>query len=95
MNKLTLSFALYTFLTTAFAADVYAPKPLSLVFEDAIGSQWTPSSISTVENRDHVIIIDNTGTYCLRVGSDIKGSLGAAEVASIKDGTGTYGDALR
>ena len=95
MNKLTLSFALYTFLTTAFAADVYAPKPLSLVFEDAIGSQWTPSSISTVENRDHVIIIDNTGSYCLRVGVDIKGSLGAAEVASIKDGTGTYGDALR
>ena len=95
MNKLTLSFALYTFLTTAFAADVYAPKPLSLVFEDAIGSQWTPSPISTVENRDHVIIIDNTGTYCLRVGADIKGSLGAAEVASIKDGTGTYGDALR
>ena len=95
MNKLTLSFALYTFLTTAFAADVYAPKPLSLVFEDAIGSQWTPSPISNVENRDHVIIIDNTGTYCLRVGADIKGSLGAAEVASIKDGTGTYGDALR
>ena len=95
MNKLTLSFALYTLLTTAFAADVYAPKPLSLVFEDAIGSQWTPSPISTVENRDHVIIIDNTGSYCLRVGVDIKGSLGAAEVASIKDGTGTYGDALR
>ena len=95
MNKLTLSFALYTFLTTAFAADVYAPKPLSLVFEDAIGSQWTPSTISTVENRDHVIIIDNTGNYCLRVGADIKGSLGVAEVASIKDGTGTYGDALR
>ena len=95
MNKLTLSFALYSFLTTAFSADVYAPKPLSLVFEDAIGSQWTPSPISTVENRDHVIIIDNTGTYCLRVGADIKGNLGAAEVASIKDGTGTYGDALR
>ena len=95
MNRLTLSFALYSFLTMAFAADVYAPKPLSLVFEDAIGSQWTPSPISIVENRDHVIIIDNTGTYCLRVGADIKGSLGAAEVASIKDGTGTYGDALR
>ena len=31
----------------------------------------------------------------MRVGADIKGSLGAAEVASIKDGTGTYGDALR
>ena len=95
MNKLTLSFALYTFLTMAFAADIYAPKPLSLVFEDAIGRQWTPSPIITVENRDHVIIIDNTGSYCLRVGVDIKGSLGAAEVASIKDGTGTYGDALR
>ena len=39
MNKLILNFALYTFLTMAFSADIYAPKPLSLVFEDAIGSQ--------------------------------------------------------
>ena len=37
MNKLILNFALYTFLTMAFSADIYAPKPLSLVFEDAIG----------------------------------------------------------
>ena len=39
MNKLILNFALYTFLTMAFSADIYAPKPLSLVFEDAIGRQ--------------------------------------------------------
>ena len=79
----------------SFAADVHAPKPFKTILEDATGKTWTPGSISAVENRAHVVFIDNTGSYCLRVGSEISGSLVAGEIAALKDGTGTYSDALR
>ena len=62
---------------------------------DATNRQWTPVSVTAVENRAHVIMIDNTGSYCLKVGTDIKGSLTVGNVSSLKDGTATYGDALQ
>ncbi|SVD76258.1 uncharacterized protein METZ01_LOCUS429112, partial [marine metagenome] len=79
----------------SFAADVHTPKPFKTILQDATGKSWTPSSISAVENRAHVVFIDNTGSYCLKAGSEIRGSLVAGEVAALKDGTGTYSDALR
>jgi hypothetical protein len=79
----------------SFAADVHTPKPFKTILEDATGETWTPSSISEVENRAHVVFIDNTGSYCLKVGSDVKGNLVAGSVDSLKNGTGTYSDALR
>jgi len=82
-------------LCVSLAADVYAPKPFQTILEDATGKEWTPSSISAVENRAHVVFIDNTGSYCLRVGAVISGGLIAGDVAALKDGTGTYSDALR
>ena len=40
-------------------------------------------------------LIDNTGSYCLQAGPDISGGLAAGDLASLKDGTGTYSEALR
>ena len=95
MLKIKLSLFIISLLTTIFGADIYAPKPLNMVLGDATGKQWTPTSVSAVENRAHVILVDNTGSYCLKVGSDIKGSLVVGDVSSLKEGTATYGDALR
>ena len=98
MNKLRLRKRSIIFLGVCcfcFAADVYAPKPFKMVLEDATNKNWTPSSISAVENRAHVVFIDNTGSYCLKAGSDIKGNLVAGDVNALKSGTATYGDALR
>jgi len=82
-------------LCVSLAADVHAPRPFKRILEDATKKEWTPSSINAVENRAHVVFIDNTGSYCLRVGADISGALLAGDVAELKDGTGTYSDALR
>mgnify|MGYP006265335079 FL=1 len=78
-----------------FAADVYAPKPFKTIMNDAISKEWTPSSVSSIENRSHVIFIDNTGSYCLQVGLDISGGLTVGDLPPLKDGTASYSDALR
>ena len=90
-----VSLILTCIIRISFAADVYVPKPFKMVLEDATNKNWTPSSISTVENRSHLVFIDNTGSYCLKAGSDIQGNLVAGDVNALKSGTATYGDALR
>ena len=95
MYKTKLSLIIITVLATIFGADVYTPKSFKSVLDDATGKAWVPASVSAVENRAHIVLIDNTGSYCLQVGSDIKGSLVAGDVNALKDGTATYGDALR
>lgn len=95
MYKTKLSLFIITLLTTVFGADIYTPKSFKSVLDDATGKQWQPTPVSAVENRAHIILIDNTGSYCLKVGSDIRGSLVAGDVNALKDGTATYGDALR
>ena len=78
-----------------FAADVHAPKPFKTIMADALGKEWTPSSVSSIENRGHVVFIDNTGSYCLKVGTDISGGLTVGDLQPLKDGTASYSDALR
>ena len=84
-----------TGLCVIFAADVHAPKPFKTIMTDALGKEWTPSSISSIENRGHVVFIDNTGSYCLKVGTDISGGLTVGDLQPLKDGTASYSDALR
>ena len=55
-----------------FAADVHAPKTFKTIMTDALEKEWTPSSVSSIENRGHVVFIDNKGSYCLKVGADNK-----------------------
>ena len=78
-----------------FSADVYAPKPFKTIMTNPLGKEWTPNSVSTIENRSHVIFIDNTESYSLQVGTDIMGSLSVQNLDPLKEGTCTYSDALR
>ena len=87
MYKIKSNLFIFTFLAICFGADIYTPKSFSSIMSDATNKQWTPVSVTAVENRAHVIMIDNTGSYCLKVGSDIKGSLVVGDVNSLKDGT--------
>ena len=98
MNILKLriiSIIMMALMCAGYAADVHAPKPFKTIMSDATGKDWTPSSVSGIENRAHVVFIDNTGSYCLQVGPDISGGLSAGDLTPLKDGTGTYSDALR
>ena len=98
MNLLKLrivSIIMMALMCSGYAADVHAPKPFKTIMSDATAKEWTPSSVSGIENRAHVVFIDNTGSYCLQVGPDISGGLAAGDLAPLKDGTGTYSDALR
>ena len=76
------------------AADIHAPKPFKAIMTEATGKQWTPTLINTIENRTHVVIMDNSETYCLKVNSLILGNMVVGDVSELKNGTATYGDAL-
>ena len=77
-----------------YATDVYAPKPFKTIMTDVTGKQWTPSLINTIQNRAHVVLMDNSETYCLKVNSSILGNMVLGDVNELKNGTCTYGDAL-
>ena len=78
MNKLTLSFALYTFLTTAFAADVYAPisgdivevnnaleDDPEIVNRDAFGEGWIfKINVSNESEIDELMDADSYQEIC-------------------------------
>ena len=96
MLKLTMKqIIIMALFCISYAADVHAPKPFKAIMDDATGKEWTPNTVSAIENRAHVVFIDNTGSYCLKVGADISGGLSVGDLAPLKDGTATYSEVLR
>ena len=96
MLKLTMKqIIIMALFCISYAADVHAPKPFKEIMNDATGKEWTPSTVSAIENRAHVVFIDNTGSYYLKVGADISGGLSVGDLAPLKDGTATYSEVLR
>ena len=78
-----------------YAADIYAPNPFKTIMTNPTEKVWIPSSVNTIENRSHVVFIDDTESYCLQVETEIMGSLSVSNLVPLKEGTGTYSDALR
>ena len=74
--------------------DVYGPKSFNQIVESDLIETWSPGSISSIQNREHVLFVDITETYCLTVSSDLS-SLGVGDVSALTGGTGTYGNAMR
>jgi len=60
MYKIKSNLFIFTFLAICFGADIYVPKSFNSIMSDATNRQWTPVSVTAVENRAHVIMIDNT-----------------------------------
>ena len=90
MLKLTMKqIIIMALFCISYAADVHAPKPFKEIMNDATGKEWTPSTVNAIENRAHVVFIDNTGSYYLKVGADISGGLSVGDLAPLKDGTAT------
>ena len=98
MNFLKIKLVIINFFGVViflFASNVHAPKPFKTIMTENIGREWTPSLINTIENRAHVVLMDNSETYYLKVNSSIQGNLGVGDVSELKNGNATYGDALR
>ena len=74
--------------------DVYGPKSFNQIVESDLTETWSLGSISSIQNREHVLLVDITETYCLTVSSDLS-SLGVGDVFALTGGTGTYGNAMR
>ena len=76
-------------------ADIHTPKSFTEILQERINRNWNPAVVNSLENRLHVVFIESSGSYCLKVDELIKGPVGLGNVDSLKNGTATYGDALR
>ena len=69
LKKLILHFcALLTIQLSIYAADFHAPAPFANIINRSFSKSWSPSAISTITNRSHVVILDaDSKQYCLSV----------------------------
>jgi len=93
--KSTLLMSVLSFTNIIICADIYVPKPFKEIMNDQIFFNWEPSPVSSIQNRSHVIFLDASGSYCLQVGSELKGGLVVGEVSAFAEGNASYGLALR
>ena len=94
--KIILTFIYFLFPPNLiFSADVYTPLAFTDILETPLGKNWAPETLNHLNNRSHVVFIESTGTNCLQVSNAILGNLTTGDVASLQDGTSTYGEALR
>ena len=77
------------------SADIHTPKNFTEILQERTNRNWNPTFVNSLENRLHVVFIESGGSYCLKVNELIKGPIGLGNVDSLKNGTATYGDALR
>ena len=78
------------------ATDVYGPKPFNQIVESNFTNTWSPSPIGSIQNREHVLLIDaETMAKCLTVDSSDPYLLGVGDVFTLSGGTGTYGNVMR
>ncbi|MEJ6622471.1 MAG: hypothetical protein QNL93_11040 [Opitutae bacterium] len=56
---------------------------------------WSPSAVSAIANRAHVILMDSDKQYCLSVTDGNMTGLQAITVSSLTDSNSTYGRVLR
>ena len=95
-----LKYGLYTILIfypqNMFATDVYGPKPFNQIVESNFTNIWSPSPIGSIQNREHVLLIDaETLSYCLTIDSSDPYLLGVGDVSVLSEGMGTYGNVMR
>ena len=94
--KYTLSILSLLLPLKILAADVYGPKPFDQILESGLTETWSPASVSAIQNREHVLLVDaETMSYCLTVDPSDPSSLGVGDVSVLTGGTGTYGNAVR
>ncbi|SVB20190.1 uncharacterized protein METZ01_LOCUS173044, partial [marine metagenome] len=95
-----LKYSLYTILLIypqkMFASDIYGPKPFNQIVESNFTNTWSPSSIGSIQNREHALLIDaETLSQCLTVDSSDPYLLGVGDVSVLSEGMGTYGNVMR
>ena len=94
--KYTLSILSLLLPLKILAADVYGPKPFDKILESGLTETWSPNAISSIQNREHVLLVDaETMSNCLAVDSSDPSLLGVGDVSVLIGGTGTYGNAVR
>ena len=73
----------------------YGPRPFAEILTSNFSKTWSPSAVSSIANRAHVILINSENQYCLSVTDGSMAGLQAITVSSLTDGTSTYGRVLR
>ena len=97
LKKLTLYFCvLLTIQLSIFAADFHAPAPFASILDRSFSKSWTPSAVSAISNRSHVIILDaESKQYSLSITTGQMSGLEVVSTNTLTDSSATYGKVLR
>ena len=94
MKQLLLFIALIPF--TGFAQfDFYGPEPFGDILDNTFSKSWTPSALSSIENKKYVVILDQaTQSNVISIGAtDIK-LIEYNSLSNITGATATYGSVM-
>ena len=96
MGRISLAMAVSLVCATGFGADVHGPIPFAQILDSDFPGSWTPTAISTIENRRHVLLLDAaTQSLALSIDATSPTDLTVVDVSSLTGAGATYGDVLR
>ena len=59
MKKLFLIFLVFISYNIFSQFDFYGPESFNDILDNSFSTSWTPSSLSSIENRKYIVILDD------------------------------------
>ncbi|MAJ51734.1 MAG: hypothetical protein CMB82_09000 [Flammeovirgaceae bacterium] len=95
-NLLTLFFSLTSWVCFGQDIDYYGPKSFGEILDVSFEKAWTPTALSSVENRKYMILLDAAKANAITFSSDADiSTLSLTPITNLYASGATYGSMLR
>ncbi len=96
MKKLFLIFLVFISFNTISQFNFYGPEPFNDILDNSFSTSWTPSNLSSFENRKYIVILDGVSqTNVVSLNSTNKEQVEISTISNISGNTASYGSVLR
>ena len=96
MKKLFLIFLVFISFNTISQFNFYGPEPFNDILDNSFSTSWTPSNLSSFENRKYIVILDGVSqTNVVSLNSTNQDQVEISTISNIPGNTASYGSVLR
>ena len=96
MKKLFLIFLVFISFNTISQFNFYGPESFNDILDNSFSTSWTPSNLSSFENRKYIVILDGVSqTNVVSLNSTNKDQVEISTISNISGNTASYGSVLR
>ena len=96
MKKLFLIFLVFISYNIFSQFDFYGPESFNDILDNSFSTSWTPSSLSSIENRKYIVILDDISqTNIISLNANNKQQVELSTISNITGNTASYGSVLR